>query len=263
MIPKIIHYCWFGGKEKPNDVLEYIQSWKNFMPSYEIKEWNEANFDYKKNDYCREAYENSRWAFVSDYARLKVLYDYGGIYMDTDVEVVQAMDGFLELNGFTGYESIGKIPTGLLAACKGNNYIKFLLEGYDNKKFVKSDGTLDLTTNVSSISERTVEKYGNILKGDVCNLGGDMQVFPMDYFCANSADTGYVVKTENTYAIHHFSGSWISDDDRRKRKIHWYLVEKYGIAIGNLLYKIYSYPEHLRERITQMYEKHIYPILFK
>ncbi len=92
MIPKKIHYCWFGGKEKPEDVKRYIASWKKYCPDYEIKEWNESNFDIHENDYCREAYEAKKWAFLTDYVRLKALYEEGGFYMDTDVEVVKSLD---------------------------------------------------------------------------------------------------------------------------------------------------------------------------
>ena len=103
MIPKIIHYCWFGGKEKPEDVKRYIASWEKYCPDYEIKEWNESNFDIHENDYCREAYEAKKWAFVTDYVRLKALYEEGGFYMDTDVEVVKSLDPLRVYDAVSGY----------------------------------------------------------------------------------------------------------------------------------------------------------------
>ena len=104
MIPKIIHYCWFGRKPKSEEFNKYLESWKRFCPDYEIKEWNESNFDLNKNDYCREAYEAKKWAFVADYVRLKVLEKYGGIYMDTDVELIKSLDKFLHYNAFMCFE---------------------------------------------------------------------------------------------------------------------------------------------------------------
>ena len=104
MIPKIIHYCWFGGNPLSDDAKRYIASWKKYCPDYEIREWNESNFDINENDYCREAYEQKKWAFVTDYVRLKALYEYGGIYMDTDVEVVKPLDPLLSYDALSGYE---------------------------------------------------------------------------------------------------------------------------------------------------------------
>lgn len=111
MIPKIIHYCWFGGKPLPDEVKYYISTWQKYCPDYEIKEWNESNFDVNQNQYCREAYETKKWAFVSDYARLKILYEYGGIYMDTDVEVCKPLDHLASYGFWSGFESESQIQT--------------------------------------------------------------------------------------------------------------------------------------------------------
>ena len=118
MIPKIIHYCWFGGKKKPENVEQYILSWKNKCPDYEIREWNENNFDIKSNCFCKEAYEKKKWAFVSDYARLAILYKYGGIYMDTDVEVIKPFDNLLTYQAFLCFESSKMVSIGTLGAKK-------------------------------------------------------------------------------------------------------------------------------------------------
>ena len=128
MIPKVIHYVWVGGKPLNELAEKCIASWKKYCPDYEIKRWDETNFDINQNRFCKEALENKKWAFVADYIRLKVLYDEGGIYMDADVEVINPIDEFLQCPGFSGFECTGYIPTGIMAAEKGNKWIKLMLE---------------------------------------------------------------------------------------------------------------------------------------
>lgn len=137
MIPKKIHYCWFGGNPLPESAKKYIGTWKKYCPDYEIIEWNENNFDVTQNQYCKEAYEAKKWAFVSDYARLKVLYDFGGIYMDTDVEVVKPLDDLLQYNWFSGFESEKRIQTGTMGAGFNSTIIKIFLDDYKNRHFIK------------------------------------------------------------------------------------------------------------------------------
>ena len=157
MIPKIVHYCWFGRGMKPQSVEKYIESWHKFLPDYQFKEWNEDVFDINCNLYVKEAYENRKFAFVTDYVRLYALYTDGGIYMDTDVEVLGSYDQFLHHHAFSGFETDGNVPTGMMAAEKGSIWAKELLEGYLNRTFVKKDGTLDMTTNTVVITKYMVE----------------------------------------------------------------------------------------------------------
>ena len=219
MIPKIIHYCWFGGKEKPENVKKYIESWKKYCRDYEIIEWNESNFNVSENDYCKEAYEAKKWAFVTDYVRLKVLYEYGGIYMDTDVEVVRPLDSLLKYRAFSGYESKRCIPTGTMCACQGNEWIEVLLNDYASRHFLQEDGSLDLTTNVKVITKLTKQIYQIELDGNMKIFGNNMVLFPFEYLCAKDFETGIVHRTENTYTIHHFSGSWLSQELRYKQEL--------------------------------------------
>lgn len=219
MIPKIIHYCWFGGKEKPEDVKRYIASWKKYCPDYEIKEWNESNFDIHENDYCREAYEAKQWAFVTDYVRLKVLYEEGGFYMDTDVEVIKSLNPLRVYNAVSGYESQTHIPTGTMGACRDNEWIGMLLHNYDYRHFLCEDGTYDTTTNVIVITNLTVKKYGLQLHGQKIVFGQNMVLLPFDYLCAKDFATGQIMQTTNTYTIHHFKGSWLTDKDRYAHEI--------------------------------------------
>ena len=217
MINKKIHYCWFGGNPLSEQARNYIDTWRKYCPDYEIIEWNESNFDVNENAYCREAYEAKKWAFVTDYVRLKVLYEYGGIYMDTDVEVCKNLDPLLEYAAVSGYESKTSIQTGTMAACRGNEWIGMLLRDYDNRHFLKDDGSYVLTTNVKVITKLTQEKYRLYLDGSEKRFGDNNVILPFDYLCAKSYHTGAVTVTEKTYTIHHFTGSWLTDDDIKLR----------------------------------------------
>ena len=152
MIPKVIHYCWFGKGKMPDLALKCLESWKKYCPDYVIKEWNEDNFDLDLYPYAREAYDNRKFAFVTDVVRLYALYHEGGIYMDTDVELVNSIDKFLHHTAFSGFESEKNVPTGIMASVKGGTWVQENLDVYTNRKFVNSDGTLDLTTNVYLIT---------------------------------------------------------------------------------------------------------------
>ena len=231
MIPKIIHYCWFGGGEKSDEIKKYIVSWEKYCPDFIIKEWNEYNFDINENDYCREAYEAKKWAFVTDYVRLKVLYKEGGFYMDTDVEVVKSLEPLRIYDAVSGYESKVHIPTGVIGACSNNEWIGMLLHDYDKRHFFKADGRCDQTTNVEVITRLTVEKYHIELNGEKTPFGRNMIFLPFDYLCAKSYKTGEVYLTGNTYTIHHFAGSWLDNDMQKYEEAK----RKYFYTYKNLL----------------------------
>ena len=212
MIPKIIHYCWFGGKPLPELAQKCIDSWKKYCPDYDIKRWDETNFDINCCDYVREAYEAKKWAFVTDVVRLYALVNYGGIYMDTDVEVLKPLDEFLKYEAFSGFESEKDIPTGIMACEKGQELFKELLDEYKNLHFLKSDGTYDETTNVVRITD-TCLKYGFVPNNQLQTVKG-FSLFPRDYFCPKDHVTRITRLTENSYTIHHFDGSWKSEEER-------------------------------------------------
>lgn len=258
MIPKIIHYVWFGGNPLPDDVKQYIVSWKKYCPDYKIIRWDESNFDVNQNQYCKEAYQAKKWAFVSDYIRLKVLYEYGGIYLDSDVEVVKPLDNLLKYDAFSGYESVDQIPTGTMGAVAHNEWIELLLNEYVDKHFFLENNVMDLTPNVTGITSLTKEKYHIKLNGKTTKFGKNMILLPFDYLCAKDFFTGVIHKTENTYTIHHFSGSWKSEKRKRERKINEYLIKHLGPKLGKYVWYIFWYIFiHKRDKLVHVWNKHI------
>lgn len=177
------------------------------MPDYEYKLWNENNFEINSVPYVKEAYDSRKYAFVTDYVRLYALYMEGGIYMDTDVEVLKPYDDLLSLPGFTGYEGSKFLPpvTGTMASEPGNAWVKEQLDAYRDAHFIKPDGSLDTTTNTTRISN--IMKDGGFVQDGKKSIYKDMYIFPVDFFCPRQT-TGEILMTENTYCDHHFMGSW-------------------------------------------------------
>ena len=208
MINKIIHYCWFGKNEKPISVLKCIDSWKKYLPDYKIMEWNEDNINISDTvPYVRQAYDNKKWAFVTDYIRLKVLADYGGIYFDTDVEVFKSFDPFLSEKCFFGFESIDYFCTAVMGCEPGNRFICDFLESYNSRSFVKNDGTLDTdTTNVVSMTMLLI-KEGLKQNGKYQNLK-DITIFPQYYFASNDIINVLHKYDSRIYSYHHCQASW-------------------------------------------------------
>lgn len=211
-IPKIIHYCWFGGAPLSELTQKCIASWKKNCPDYVIKRWDETNFDINYNDYVREAYEAKKWAFVTDVVRLYALVTFGGIYMDTDVEMLKPIDEFLKYEAFSGFETDDRIPTGIIASTRGQKLFEELLHDYDSEHFLKPDGSLNLITNVIRITD-TCRRYGLIQNNSFQTVRG-FTLFPRDYFCPKDCATKELRITDNTYTIHHFDGSWVPPDRR-------------------------------------------------
>lgn len=233
MIPKKIHYCWFGGNPLPDDAKTYIKSWQKHCPDYIIKEWNESNFDLDLYPYVREAYDAKKFAFVTDVVRLYALYNEGGIYMDTDVEVLSSLDPFLLHHAFSGFESPKRVPTGIMASEKGGLWAKENLEYYNGKHFKKADGGIDLTTNVDTITEYMVSK-GLILNNQFQEIDGLFTMYPSDYFCPKSLKDGKIYLTPRSVTIHHFNGSWHSTFEKFKSYVARLIGRKATKAIVNL-----------------------------
>ena len=211
MIPKIIHYCWFGGNPLPELALKCINSWKQSMPDYEIKEWNETNFDVNIISYTKEAYLAKKYAFVSDYARYWILYTYGGVYLDTDVEMVKPIYDILEKGAFMGHERDASLIAnpGLGMACDaGNLFVGELLSFYGDLHFFNQDGTLNMTSIGQYLSE--------ILKGKAVATDKEIQyvngfyIYPGEYFGPISSITRRLLITDNTRTIHRYAATWVN-----------------------------------------------------
>lgn len=217
-IPKVIHYCWFGRGKKSELHEKCIKSWQEKCPDYKIIEWNEDNFDINMNTYVKEAYECKKYAFVSDFARLYVLYNYGGIYMDTDVEVIKPLDELLFVEGFLGFETKFYISTGIMGGVKGNLLIKDQLDAYQEIKFLDEVGKPVLLTNVERITKISKEKHNLIASGHKQTLKYGVVVYPRTYFSPISLITGELHISKNTYVVHHYDGSWFPEDFKVRSK---------------------------------------------
>lgn len=208
MIPKKIHYCWFGGNPLPELAKKCIDSWKLFLPDYEIKEWNESNFDLELYPFAQQAYQTKKYAFVADVVRLYALREEGGIYMDTDVEVLKPLDRFLEHAAFSGFESGEYVPTGIIGSEKSGKWVTKMLSYYDNASFLDSNNNPILETNVSIIT-RQMKEDGFIMNNTFQEIDGYIAFYPRDFFCPKDWDGDIIGITQNTHCIHHFAGSWL------------------------------------------------------
>lgn len=236
-IPKVIHYCWFGKGKMPKLAKKCIKSWKKYCPDYEIICHTEDNFDPTQNRYMREAYEAGKWAFVSDYARLKIIYDNGGIYLDTDVELIKPIDDLVKLGGFMGFDEKGIVATGLgFGAEKGNKIVSEFLKDYDDIPFILPDGSFDLTP----CPDRNTEALKR-LGMDIENKNQtfmDVTFLPDEYLCPMDYYTGKKTITDKTYSIHHYSASWTNSVTKRTTRIKRIIgVKMYNKLYGKFLHK--------------------------
>jgi mannosyltransferase OCH1-like enzyme len=211
LIPKIIHYCWFGPGEMPELSKRCLESWNHYLPDYKIIEWNEESFDINSNLFVKQAYESKKYAFVADYVRLYALYHHGGIYLDTDVEVIKNLDCFLTHPVFIGFENINFIGTATIGSIQGHPWIRRLLEYYKNRSFIKENGTMDLTTNVFTISEICDKEFNWKRDNNFQILKDGVHIYPNDYFCPKDYFTSNITLTKNSHTIHHFEGSWLKN----------------------------------------------------
>jgi len=243
MIPKIIHYCWFGRGKMPKLEKQCIQSWEKYLPDYEIKLWNEDNFDVNSIPYTKEAYEAKKYAFVSDYARFWILYHYGGIYFDTDVEIIKPIDDLLSKGAFFACEknggrlinsqwSITCAPGLGLAAYADMEIYRTILDFYKTIRFLNNDNSYNLTT-VVSYTTKILKDYGLQNISEIQKIN-NIWIYPSEYFCPIDYDTKKVNITENTYCIHYFAGSWIS----KRRKIKNKIIDMLGERPTQLLIKM-------------------------
>lgn len=257
MIPKVIHYCWFGHNPKPELVQRCIASWRKHCPDYEIVEWNEDNFDVSQNEYAREAYEEKKWAFVTDYARLWIVFHHGGIYLDTDVEVIKSFDDLLDAPAYFGFEDAASISTGLgFGAEKHNPVVGAMLEDYDTIHFRREDGTLDKLPCPIRNTKAIAHYLPQNMTGTSVVKIQDAVFYPPEYFCPLSADGTTMKKTKDTHSIHRFSATWLSEDEMI---VHEYRVfrgkceKKFGKKLGYYIaLVVYLFKPKKREVLKRM-----------
>lgn len=231
MIPKTIHYCWFGGNPLPPDAIKCRDSWKKYFPDYEIKEWNESNFDLNSCIYVQEAYHAKKWAFVSDYARFWILYNYGGLYFDTDVEVIKAFSDIIQKGPFLGEEINGDelvVNPGLgMGAEKGMLLYELVLEHYSDLHF-DPDHIVTVVQHTTDI----LKKNGYTGCGELEKICG-VNLYPPRYFSPKNYCTGEMRITEDTRSIHHYDNSWNSPKSREFFEIEKKLRKIFGEKISN------------------------------
>lgn len=224
VIPPTIHYMWLGGKPLPENLKKCIESWRKFCPDYEIKEWNENNYDIEKHPYMKQAYEAGAYGFVPDYARLDILYSEGGIYLDTDVELCKSLDEMLYQEAFCGVEKWQVINFGgCSGAVKNHPMVKLFLDERKTVFYRNDDGSINRNT-CGFYDTKTAIKAGYVLNGRTQNIEG-MNIYAYDYFHPYDYLSGICNKTENTYSVHHFNGGWLDDamKEQNKRATEEYL----------------------------------------
>ncbi len=246
MIPKIIHYCWFGGGALPPLALKCIASWRKYLPDYEIREWNESNFDVDSIPYTKVAYSEKKYAFVSDYARFVILNKYGGIYFDTDVEVIRPIDDILSVGAFLGFErdpdkfGEGLVAPGLGMACEANsNLTNYMIELYKTLSFRNENGTLNQNT-ICKYTTDILLKYGlNREKGIQTVLG--FSIYPSEYFAPIHFVTRRLHITKNTRTIHQYMASWTDNGNKTLANYIANFLPESVLILYNRLKHIRSY----------------------
>lgn len=239
-IPKTIHYCWFGGNPLPEETIRYIESWKKFCPDYQIKEWNETNFDIHCCKYVEEAYTAKKWAFVSDYARFLALYKEGGIYFDTDIEVLRSFDDLLGYNAFFGFGR-QSLTLPVFGADKNQQCFADILDDYANRHFVKEDGSYDTTTIELTAQRILLESYGLKLNWEKQILKDNIAILPKDCFSSTDWATGIVTKNPNLYVIHYAEASWMDDGTRQLLLKRRRFIKLFGKTLGNIIGDILTF----------------------
>ena len=239
-IPHIVHYCWFGNPQKPKSVQKYIDNWHKMLPDYQFMEWNEANCNLENEiDYVKEAYQSKKYAFVSDYIRIKKLNEYGGIYFDTDVKVLRRFDQYIERNQVVlGFQGIGNLGTAFIATVANHPLFERFLEDYETRRFIMEDGSLD-QTSINVKLDPLVEAYGlDINRDELLNISEGIMVYPTEYFCAFDIENWHPVVTEKTCTVHYMASSWKSVRIKFKIQVIKFVVLIIGASNYDRLRKI-------------------------
>jgi hypothetical protein len=247
MIPKKIHYCWLSEDQFPTLISNCISSWKKYLPDYEFVLWDTNKFNLDNSNWVKQAFNTKKYAFAADYIRLYAVYKFGGIYLDSDVEVLKSFNDLLNLPYFVGSEGRGEIEAGVFGAEKNCEWLGDCLKYYENRNFIKNDGSLDTLTlplvmmseisktrNITETNKKEIfDLHENILKRDLYML-------PQDFFCAKNMGTGEIEKTDNTYCIHHFAMSWVSPNKTLLPNIKRRLIKVFGSNAINKLIRLFG-----------------------
>ena len=256
-IPKVIHYCWFGGNEIPEHDRKCIESWKKFCPDYEIIQWNEENYDLNKAPlYVRQAYEAKKWAFVTDYVRLEVVYDHGGIYMDTDVELLKNLDSLLDCNAYFGFEDGRNIATGLgFGAAQRCPVLKDMMADYEDIPFVRPDGSMDMKPCPQRNTEVLLRR--GLQQDDSRQvLDGGILILPTAYMCPMSYADGKIRLGKNAYSIHHYHDSWKTAEEKCRIAEYKKYVKVFGEKNGERIFRFLNETKNgnIRSAIRKMWK---------
>lgn len=244
-IPRVIHYCWFGGNPLPESALRCIESWRRYCPGYEIRRWDEGNYSLEGCRYAQQAYQAKKWAFVSDYARFDILHRHGGVYFDTDVELIRPIEDILEAGPFFGVEQNLKdrvlVAPGLGAAVyPGHPVYAAMVEQYQRMDYLLPDGSENQTTVVAHTT-RLLESLG-LTDGQQIQQVAGIRIYPWMYFCPMMFETGELTVTEHTRSIHHYTASWLTREQLHFMKASASAKRIFGLKWGSRLGNAYSLP---------------------
>ena len=238
MIPKSIHYIWIGSNPLPELALKCIRSWKEKCPDYEIMLWNEDNLNIDECLFTRQAYEKKKYGFVTDYFRLKIVYEHGGVYLDTDVEVLKSFDELLNLKAFFGFENDEHINTGAgFGAQKGCEVLKAMMNQYEKSPFIKADGAFDMTPCPQR--DTVVLRQFGLKPGNELHEIDGIKFFPTEYFSPINYNTGIRKVTDKTFSIHHFMASWKDEKEVKQNNVRHAFVKTFGEKIGLKINNVY------------------------
>ena len=256
MIPKTIHYCWLGGAPLPGLALKCIESWKKFCPDYRIVLWDENNLDLSSDRYVRYQFAAKNWALTTDFLRFKILYDHGGVYFDTDVELIKPIDELLKKHAFIGIDSVGFVNPGSgLGSEKDFPLWKVLLDQYNAYDF-----SVDPSPPAFSVLKKFTKSLGYSSTDRILTIK-DLTIYPADYFSPINLTTRKLKITDNTYSIHHYLGSWVSDEHKRWTELRVRFIKYFGEKFGLKFYGHYrelkevGYRQYLLNRITNAVSK--------
>ena len=261
MIPKIIHFCWISEESLPQDIQAYIDGWKKMMPDYKIMKWDKSLFDINKVPFVKQAYEHRKWAFVADYIRVYALYNYGGIYLDSDVEVLKRFDDLLHLDMMLGYEnsSIKSLEVAVWGAKKGHPVLYDILKKLENRVFIKEDGSFDMqplpifVRNIIKESHKYTCKDVQSIEDCINSPDSYIYIFPFYYFSPKSHVTNQIMMNEKSYCIHHFKASWLVPKIRRKLAFIAYIKRNFPpiVAAINFIRHLIGKPSLIGSSATK------------